>query len=924
MIYPLYDFKKKDNSENSQVITLSEQARELLHNLNKTLYSLSSQYGEIIKSGEISDSLKKIADLHKYANSNLDNPSLVISTLGTTSSGKSTFINSLLGLKLSPMNADELSIGVLRFEHNDNYKDNCKLTIDTLIANSLWENGHFDKSYKDAYSQIKTIMENYRTQTDKDDLSPPYMTVETSFFIGNNPKFVGTDKHTKINILELPLMIADSESMQFIEEKVKASLVVFLIDYTVLFNKETEETNHLFDKLKQMKDKVGSKDAILFVLNKVDLRNYDDDELDKALEKCKNEIIEKLEIKDNFDVIPLNALLMYYIQCAFLGYENGNLKEYNPDSEIEYTESQKMYIEVIHDNLKKCLRDQAKTISEIQDASEENVDMVYEIRRIVQKGKIPSFSVFEKLWKEAMAKSGGFKFFDAVQDKTKHYLKDLILYIPMHSIISETDNFLKLISGQITIDKEKDKKHIDDERQYIMKLYNEIKEEREKIRASLKTLIDDSFIKLRRSDVRFRRDAIRDLDVGQIDETIDNIKKAIDKETIQPVEEAFIEEMRPDTLLKNLVEIHSWNEKVAKQSVEHFDFLRMKLFNEKRFIDDGRRFEISEGDEYEREKIKEINKQFDDLCHTLVSAVDERLKFELQNHIDEMAVRVSRWLIKKNKEAFEMFEKMLTKLHEKHNLKYIEPSLIKSFNHDHSFHAKIDIKPSVIETREQIEVDRTGEPVYITTWKTLWMVKVRDMISKDIDVTKFESVRTQTANWESKLINLDNDLWEIICDSLYSFFDQALLAYDEINYELMQQVNQIFKHENDKLINQSNKDDIKWKNIDNIFQEGKSLLKMMYNLSGIPDGEPALKQKSALELELSQQPGYKEIEETIVPVAIIQETVITDNTVVQETEIINSEIIQNDILQTENLESVQVEKQDSNVGAIIYEDQQNQ
>jgi hypothetical protein len=861
MIYPLYDFKKRDNSANSPVLQASEEAREILHNLNKTFYALSSQYGDIIKTGPLSDSLQKIAELHKEANNLLFKPPFVISTLGTTSAGKSTFINSLLGAKLSPMNADELSVGTLKFNHNSQLKSGCRLSVDTLIASRFWENGTFNKTYDQAYDQVKHIMQTYRRELQNETLSPPHISMETAFFAGNNPKFLGLDENAQVEILELPWMVVDSESLNFVSGEVKASMVVFLIDYTVLFNKETRETNLLFTKLMEMKKDVGNKAALLFVLNKVDLRNYDDDELDAALEKCKAEIKAKLNITENIDVIPLNALLMYYVQCAFLAYENGNLKGYSPDVEGNYDETQKMYIEVIKLNLKKCLRDQAKSISEIQDINEANVDLVYEIKRLVQKDKIPSFQLFEKFWKECIKKSGGLKLFEAIREKVRVSLKELILYLPMHRILYESNNFLSLLEGQMVTEKEVDNKKQEDAVEHLQNVYDELKAKVAETRENIQKLLDENLLNLRKPDTKHRKDAIHELDIGQIDETVPTIKKSVAKETIQPVEQGFIEEMRPDNLSNRLIKEHDWDENFAKQLAEHFDFLRVKLFSEKKYIDDGRKFEVADKDQYEKDKIKEINRQMDFFCKNIIQAIDRRLRFEVQTHIDELSVRVNRWLIKKVRELNDQVNEILQKFAADHKLAYHNAAEISSFKYENSFIHKIDLKPSALESKEKSDGGGSRAVVAKKPWYAFWMSDDVTPIrgSAERDVTKYSSVRMQATNWNNSLTKMENDLWNIICDTLNVFFKQALESYDKSSDIMMNQLEDIIRAENNKITDLKNGINTKWDNIDNIYQTGMSLTKYLHGMTGIPEVIKVVEEKDAdetdLQQELSEHPG---------------------------------------------------------------------
>ena len=89
----------------------------------------------------------------------LKNPSLRIAAIGTTSSGKSTLINGLVGRQIAPMNAGEMSAGVLHLVHaarNRLYIKRC---------GGLWpEINRFDLSDIEIYDQIRNdIFKTYHS-----------------------------------------------------------------------------------------------------------------------------------------------------------------------------------------------------------------------------------------------------------------------------------------------------------------------------------------------------------------------------------------------------------------------------------------------------------------------------------------------------------------------------------------------------------------------------------------------------------------------------------------------------------------------------------------------------------------------------------------------------------------------------------------
>ncbi len=86
--------------------------RELLKELGNSISGLVNSCKEIFKDPKIKYSLKEFLTVYQEAVQRLENPSFRIATIGTTSSGKSTIVNALIGRKIAPIEAGEMSGGV--------------------------------------------------------------------------------------------------------------------------------------------------------------------------------------------------------------------------------------------------------------------------------------------------------------------------------------------------------------------------------------------------------------------------------------------------------------------------------------------------------------------------------------------------------------------------------------------------------------------------------------------------------------------------------------------------------------------------------------------------------------------------------------------------------------------------------------------
>ena len=87
--------------------------RNLLQELGNSVSSLVNLSPDIFGDPSIKSSLEEFLTVYLEAVQRLENPSFRIATIGTTSSGKSTIVNALIGRRIAPIEAGEMSGGVL-------------------------------------------------------------------------------------------------------------------------------------------------------------------------------------------------------------------------------------------------------------------------------------------------------------------------------------------------------------------------------------------------------------------------------------------------------------------------------------------------------------------------------------------------------------------------------------------------------------------------------------------------------------------------------------------------------------------------------------------------------------------------------------------------------------------------------------------
>ncbi len=89
-----------------------EAASYFLIQLRKAVTKVINCDPEAFNDSELGNCLERLNKACDCSARRLKKPSLRISTIGTTSSGKSTLVNAMIGRRLAPIEADEMSAGV--------------------------------------------------------------------------------------------------------------------------------------------------------------------------------------------------------------------------------------------------------------------------------------------------------------------------------------------------------------------------------------------------------------------------------------------------------------------------------------------------------------------------------------------------------------------------------------------------------------------------------------------------------------------------------------------------------------------------------------------------------------------------------------------------------------------------------------------
>ena len=295
-----------------------DNARNKVNAILKSLEELTGVASGLSSSPDI---MLKLAETHaafQQTSIILKKPSLRIVTIGTTSSGKSTLVNGLVGRQIAPMNADEMSAGVLHLVHAERNR------LYIRQCGDLWpETDQLGLSNDEMYETVRNGFKTYNEKKADKELPMPEIRIEAPLFPAVWPELLGLPEGVGIEMFDLPGLnsVKDKKNLKIIQKYLKECFSLVVMDYS-----HTDRTarDKLFSEVKEIVDNLPKGYPILFILNRIDNRKKTDDPLDERLTQLKHEIKEKLGLPDEPDIIPSVSLALYYAQCAWWGGRDGN------------------------------------------------------------------------------------------------------------------------------------------------------------------------------------------------------------------------------------------------------------------------------------------------------------------------------------------------------------------------------------------------------------------------------------------------------------------------------------------------------------------------------------------------------------------------------------------------------------------------
>ncbi len=787
--------------------------RNRLQELGEAVETLVASYPDVFDDPEIASRLEGFRQARQDAANRLDAPSLCIATIGTTSSGKSTIVNALIGRKVAPIEAGEMSGGVLTLQHSDERK----LVVEATEG-AVWETGEWSGlSDEELYNRIRGVMILYHEIRRKQkDCMAPEVTAFSPLLPVCDRNLLGLPLGVGVEFIDLPGLksVQDRANLAVIQERVHKAFSLVALDYMQV---DDEHRKRLLEELKRVVQYLqGRTDSMIFILNRVDQRGTDDIPISERINKLQAEIQEVLSLKEPPEIIPFNARLLYYAQCAWGTDAFSEASEINqpkfswevlnplnninalPNLMVNYANliktntdkikswDSRLRRDITNQNeavetqvdpptrlklLKAMFQDCAGAILEHSGDNRELGRWFYGIQEQVRDGKTISDETMQQILRYAREWSGGNTLWSRLRTRVQESFPELVILPALVDVFDNYDALDKAIDTLAEIRKIERKEEVEAERAGIntscQSLHEEVEKIREKFCSEIKQTIDVLKISKAEFDSRIKQSYNKRQGFEVLIEAIINVKKDLNLKLIEPVQIALKNQTEVYDLEDNLKKVVA--PVLANEIARAYDKVRGKLDS---FTQDSG-YLVRRVREDDKKAVREIQNA-ERAVRTLYQAMRDALSYQagfalqgqaklLQKALQGLAEEAAQELYKQVREelpSLKLDEAVITDFKKKVFQKL--PDLPEDF-----FELPDNIKESTTKEKEVIDKKKVEKP-YVegsclgkkqkvkTEYEDVHgEVKYRKLSLPDAD--------TMTEEWLLGIQKKEEILWNILC-----------------------------------------------------------------------------------------------------------------------------------------------------------------
>jgi hypothetical protein len=346
-------------------------------------------------------------------------------------------------------------------------------------------------------------MHSYHEARQKREYVAPQITAYVSLLPACDPILLGLPPGIGVELIDLPGLksVQDRTNLATIQQQVNKAFSLVALDYMQV---DDSHRKRLLEELKKVVEYLqGRTDSMIFILNRVDQRGADDLPLEVRINKLRAEIKETLSLAELPDVLPFNARLLYYAQCAW------GASALNQPSTVD----QKLRLHFVNAMFEDCLGAMFQHIGKNQELAQ----WIFNLKMQVMSGQNIDDETMLKILIYALEWSGGKELWRRFKVRVEESFDKLVIFpafvevFENYSALSEVLDVLiqtRKIYNQEQVELERDKiaKIRQDLQTNIKKIGKEFSSEVEQLIEGLKTDDPQARIKIKQDAEKKERE----------------------------------------------------------------------------------------------------------------------------------------------------------------------------------------------------------------------------------------------------------------------------------------------------------------------------------------------------------------------------------------------------------------------------------
>lgn len=549
----------------TDVIIQLDQARSSLRDLAEGVAKLSAGFPVAFTDPDLMERLQKFERASQEADARLRSPTLSIATLGTTSSGKSTVVNGLIARRVAPIEAGEMSAGVLVLRNGER----CSMTV-SAADNGSWEAGTWpDLTDREIYDRTRNqVMRRYHEIRRVRECIAPEVIVSGPMLPLKDRALLDLPPGMDLEIIDLPGLksVLDRANLEVIQKRVNKAFSLVTLDYL-----QTDELNRkrLLQELKRVVEYLdGQTHSMIFLLNRVDARGQNDLPLDERVQMLQSEIAQTLELKALPEVLPICAQLLFYAECSWGPAPLDGKPQAAVGDQI--------------DNLRALFIDCASLLTVKTMDDRDTRDWLRTIQdSLLQPGgaaKGPSLKDHRKLVRLAREWSGGTQLWARLRSRISSSFAELVLLPVLLDVFHTYDSLSQALGAVSRVRKIESREELEDERNRLnsirTRLHAEVGSTRERFRGDIATAVEA----LKTDDQKARANLTKKKGFEGFEplfEAVNIVAGDLNAMLVSPVRDAFKCELGVYDLEEDLQKVIS--PRLARDVARAYDHLSKRL-----------------------------------------------------------------------------------------------------------------------------------------------------------------------------------------------------------------------------------------------------------------------------------------------------------------------------------------------------------